>query len=73
MQIEGWIHELNKVVKGEELVAHARLVAEEIAFLETRQLDLFEYEGYGTDHPVHEANKSPKSYSIILLNRVDWG
>lgn len=36
MEVEGWVHELNEVVEGEELGAHAGLVAEEIALLETR-------------------------------------
>ena len=36
MQIEGWIHELNKVVEREELGAHAGLVPEEIVFLGVR-------------------------------------
>lgn len=35
MEIKGWVHELNEVVKGEELGAHSRLVAEKIALLET--------------------------------------
>lgn len=33
MEIEGGIHELNEVVEGKELRAHAGLVAEEIALL----------------------------------------
>lgn len=29
------------------------------------------YGGYKTDHPVHETNESPESYSIVLLNGVN--
>lgn len=36
MEVEGWIHELDEVIKGEKLGAHSRLVAEKIAFLEMR-------------------------------------
>ena len=32
-----------------------------------------EFERHGTCHPVHETNKSPKCYSIVLLNGVDRG
>ena len=35
MEIEGWVHELNEMVKGKELGAHAGLIAEEVALLET--------------------------------------
>lgn len=38
MQVEGWIHELDEVVEGQELGAHAGLVAKEIALLEITQL-----------------------------------
>lgn len=33
MKVELWIHELDEVVDGEELGAHAGLVAEEVVFL----------------------------------------
>ena len=35
MEIKGRVHELDEVVKGEELGAHAGLVAEEISLLES--------------------------------------
>lgn len=35
VEVECWVHQLNEMVKGEELGAHAGLVAEEIALLET--------------------------------------
>ena len=35
MEVEFWVHQLDEMVKGEELGAHAGLVAEEIALLET--------------------------------------
>lgn len=35
MEIKGRVHELDEVVEGKELGAHAGLVAEEIALLET--------------------------------------
>lgn len=34
MEVEGGIHELDKMVESKELGAHARLVTEEVAFLE---------------------------------------
>ena len=37
MEIEGWVHELDEMVKGEKLSAHAGLIAEKIALLETYQ------------------------------------
>ncbi len=33
MQVEGGVHELDEVVEGKELGAHAGLVAEEVALL----------------------------------------
>ena len=35
MEVEGRVHELDEVVEGEELGAHAGLITEEIAFLLT--------------------------------------
>ncbi len=32
MKVEGWVHELDEVIEGQELGAHAGLVAEEITF-----------------------------------------
>ena len=39
MEIEGWVHELDKMVEGKELGAHAGLIAEEVALLETYKQD----------------------------------
>ncbi len=36
MEVESWVHELDEMVEGEELGAHARLVPEEIALLEKK-------------------------------------
>lgn len=33
VEVEGGVHELDEVVEGEELGAHAGLVAEEVTFL----------------------------------------
>ena len=38
MKVESRIHELNEMVQSEKLGAHAGLVAEEVALLETHQL-----------------------------------
>lgn len=37
VQVEGWIHELDEMIKSKQLSTHAGLVAKEIAFLVRRQ------------------------------------
>lgn len=34
MEIEGWVHELDEMVEGQELGAHAGLVTQEVSFLD---------------------------------------
>lgn len=71
MKIEGGIHQLDKMVKGEELYSHSRLVAEEVALL--YGLSAFSKAKWEKDdyHSLHKADKAPKCNSIILLNSVD--
>lgn len=33
VEVEGWVHELDEVVEGEELSTHAGLITEEVALL----------------------------------------
>ena len=73
MQVERGVHELDEMVEGEELEAHAGLVAEEVALLQVllvRVQDVVDSSGLAY-HPFHKANEAPEGYGVILHHRVD--
>ena len=74
MKIKLRIHKLHEVVERQKLLPHARLVTEEVAFLQyvsyipplgaqTRQIY----------HTVHKSDKTPKCGSVILHHSIDRG
>ena len=70
MQVQLRIHELDEVVEGEQLGAHAGLVTEEISFLRTSGLSHGVGKGVAY-HAVHELDKRPKRHGVVLHHCVD--
>lgn len=70
MQVELRIHELDEVVDGEELGAHAGLVAEEVVFLLlSDEFNDFLVRGGGY-HSVHKPDECPESDGVVLHDSV---
>ena len=71
VHIELRIHELQQVVESEQLCPHARLIAQEVAFLTKSDNDVDAR--WATHHAVHELDKAPESNRIVLHDSVDRG